>query len=65
MSELAAQDPCSLQSLLSAARRTYGEARAAELRQSLHRTAHACAALRGALDPHMEPAIAPARERER
>ncbi len=64
MNERAAQDPCSLESLLAVARRSYGEARTAELRQSLERTAHACAALRDALDPQTEPAIAPSQERE-
>lgn len=65
MNALDPADPCSPESLLTAARRSYGEARAEELRQSLERTAHACAALRGALDPRTEPALAPAQERER
>lgn len=65
MSALVATDPCSLESLHDAARRAYGEARAAQLQPSLERTAAACAALRDALDPRTEPALAPAQERER
>ncbi|HZQ36277.1 MAG TPA: hypothetical protein VFD32_10110 [Dehalococcoidia bacterium] len=65
MKELEPADPCSLDSLVAAARRTYGEARTEELRSSLQRAAHACAALRDAIDPRREPAIAPVQERER
>jgi hypothetical protein len=65
MSELPATDPCSRESLLLAARRTYGEARAEELRSSLERTARACAALRDAVDRGTEPALAPSQARER
>ena len=65
MSELADTDPCSLEALLVAARRSYGEQRTAELRSQLERTAHACAALRRALDPRTEPAVMPLPERQR